>query len=58
VGGTQLVSGVDASALAAQPFAVEEMGAGQFRMKAGAAQPVDCFVIDSCARITFVNSTP
>jgi hypothetical protein len=36
VGCAQLLAGVDASALAAQPFAVEQMGAGEVRPEPGA----------------------
>ncbi|MGH3224270.1 MAG: ATP-binding protein, partial [Streptosporangiaceae bacterium] len=41
VGGAQLLPGLRAAALAAQPFAVEQVGAGKLRAKLGAAQPVD-----------------
>ena len=39
--GAQLFPGVGAAVYAAQPFAVEQMGAGQLGAELGAAQPVD-----------------
>jgi hypothetical protein len=39
VRGPELCAGVCAAALAAQPFVVEQMGAGEFRAEPGAAQP-------------------
>src|ERR1700733_6932745 len=41
VGGAQLLAGVAAAALAAQPFAVEQVGAGQLHAQAGAAEAVN-----------------
>jgi hypothetical protein len=41
VSGPQLDAGVDAAVLAAQPFAVQQVGAGQFGAELGAAEPVD-----------------
>jgi hypothetical protein len=41
VGGTQLLAGLRAAALAAQPFPVEQVGAGQFRADPGTAEPLD-----------------
>jgi len=35
-----------AAALAAQPFAVEQVGAGQLRPELGAAEPVDRFAVE------------
>jgi hypothetical protein len=37
----KLLAGVDPAALAAQPLAVEEMGAGELRTQPGTAQPLD-----------------
>jgi hypothetical protein len=39
VGGAQLCAGVGAAALAAQPFAVEQMGAGQRQPRAQLLRP-------------------
>ena len=41
MGGAQLLARVGAAALAAQPFAVQQVGAGQLGTEPGAAQPVD-----------------
>jgi hypothetical protein len=41
LGGAQLLPGVDAPALAAQPFPVEQAPAGEFGADRGAAQLVD-----------------
>jgi hypothetical protein len=45
VSGPQLHAGVHPAVLAAQPFAVEQVGAGEFRAELGAAQPVDPFAV-------------
>jgi hypothetical protein len=47
VGGAQLLASVQAPALASQPFAVDEMGAGVLHVDAGAAQPVDRLAIQA-----------
>jgi hypothetical protein len=46
VGGAQLLAGVGAAPLAAQPFAVEEMDAGQVGADAGLAQVRDRVAVE------------
>ena len=41
VGGAQLVAGVDPPVLAAQPLAVQQVGAGEVGPQRGAAEPLD-----------------
>ena len=41
VGGSQLGAGVSAAVLAAQPFAIDQVGTGELRAQPGAAEPVD-----------------
>ena len=41
IGGPQLLPRVDSSVLAAQPLAVQQVGAGQIRAELGTAEPVD-----------------
>ncbi len=45
IGGPQLGAGVPAPVLAAQPFAVQEVGAGYGRAHAGTAEPFDRLAI-------------
>jgi hypothetical protein len=45
LGDAQLLAGVPAPTLAAQPFAVEQMGAGERHTDVGAAEPLDRFAI-------------
>ena len=47
VGGAQLLARVQAAALAAQPFAVEQMGAGELHADAGAAEPLDRLAVEA-----------
>jgi hypothetical protein len=47
VGGAQLLARVEALAFAAQPFAVEEVGAGECNADAGAAEPVDRLAVEA-----------
>jgi hypothetical protein len=42
----QLLTRLGGAALAAQPFAVEQVGAGQLRPELGAAEPVDRFAVE------------
>src|SRR5262249_29716368 len=51
VGGPQLVAGVRAAALAAQPLAVEQVCAGQFRADSGAAEPLDRLAVLQLSRL-------
>src|SRR5438094_7688353 len=46
VGGAQLLTRIDAPALAAQPLAIEQMRAGEFGTEPGTAQPIDRFAIE------------
>jgi hypothetical protein len=47
VGETELAAGVEASALATQPFAVNEMGSGELRADAGALEPGDRLAVEA-----------
>src|SRR5580704_13221548 len=47
VGYAQLLAGVSAAALAAQPLAVEQVSAGELRADAGTAQPFDRLPVQS-----------
>jgi hypothetical protein len=49
----QLLAGVDAAALAAQPLAVEQMGAPEFHADASAAETVDRLAVESLGVLTF-----
>jgi hypothetical protein len=45
VGDAELLAGVDASALAAQPLPVQQMRPNELRTQPRTAKPIDCFVI-------------
>ena len=45
--GAQLVAGVEAARLAPQPFAIEQVGPRELHAHAGAAQPLDRFVVEA-----------
>ena len=47
VSDVQLLTRVTAAALAAQPLAVEQVAAGQFRAEPGTAKPVDRFPVQA-----------
>ena len=47
MGRSQLLAGVDAAALAAQPLAVEQMGARELHADAGPAEPVDRLAVET-----------
>ncbi len=47
VSGPELRAGVCTAVLAAQPFAVEQVGAGELRTEPGAAEPVNRFAIEA-----------
>ena len=49
VSGAELLTGVEAPALAAQPFAVEQMGAGKFGADAGTTEPLDRLAVKRSA---------
>ena len=46
MGGAQLLTRIDAPALAAQPLAIEQMRVGEFGTEPGTAQPIDRFAIE------------
>ena len=46
VRGAQLLAGVDAAVLAAQPLAVEQVRAGERDADAGAAEPLDRLAVE------------
>jgi hypothetical protein len=50
VGGAQLLARVEPPALAAEPFAVQKVGAGELYADAGPLKPFDCLVIEALGR--------
>jgi hypothetical protein len=54
VGGAQLLARVQAAAFAAQPFAVDEVSAGERDANAGASEPLDRLAIRQTHRRTGV----
>src|SRR5689334_24936292 len=58
MGGPQLGAGVPAPVLAAQPFAVQEMGAGYGRAHAGTAEPLDRLAIVVLGGLTLTEQGP
>ena len=46
MGGAQLLARVDAAALAAQPLAVEQVGAGELRTQRRSAEPLDRLAVE------------
>src|SRR5437016_13442162 len=55
MGGPQLGAGVPAPVLAAQPFAVQEVGAGHGRAYAGPAEPLDRLAIAVLGGLTLAQ---
>src|SRR5215469_18932660 len=55
VGGPQLGAGVCAALFAAQPFAVEQVRAGEFGPQLGAAEPVDRLAVQSLGRLALAQ---
>ena len=55
VGDAQLLAGVDSPVLAAQPFAVEQMGAGERHTDAGAAEPLDRLAVEAFGRLALAQ---
>src|SRR6185312_1569540 len=55
IGGPQLGAGVPAPVLAAQPFAVQEVGAGYGRPHAGTAEPLDRLAIAVLGRLALTQ---
>src|SRR5262249_45269302 len=53
VRGAQLLAGVDAPACAAQPLAVEQMGAPEFHADPSAAKAVDRLAVEGLGVLTF-----
>ena len=51
VGGTQLVPSLRAAALAAQPLAVQQVGAGELGAKLGTAQSVNRLLVQAIGRV-------
>jgi hypothetical protein len=49
---TQLVAGVEAASLAAQPLPVQQVRAGKLRAQPGAAQPLDRLAVEGVGRRT------
>ena len=55
MGGPELFPGVDAAVLAAQPFAVQQVRAGQFRAEPGAAEPFDRLPVEVLRRLALAD---
>jgi len=55
MGGPQLGAGVPAPVLAAQPFAVQEAGAGHGRAHAGTAEPLDRLAVAVLGGLTLTQ---
>ncbi len=58
MGGPQLGAGVPAPVLAAQPFAVQEVGAGRGRAHAGTAEPLDRLAIAVLGGLALTQQGP
>ena len=56
--GAQLLAGVDAPVLAAQPLAVEQMGAPEFHAQASAAKPVDRLPVEGLGALALAAQCP
>ena len=54
----QLLPGVDAPVLAAQPLAVEQIGAPEFHADAGAAKAVDRLAVEGLGRLALAEQCP
>jgi len=55
VGGTQLLPGVSAAALAAQPFAVQQVGAGQLGTGTGPAEAGYRLTVEALGLLAFAQ---
>jgi hypothetical protein len=58
VGGAELLARIDAAAFAPQPFAVEQMGPGQLRAHAAAAQPLDRRAVQALGGLAVAQQRP
>ena len=58
MGGAELLAGVEPAALAAQPFAVEEVGAGKRDADAGAAKAFDRLSIEGLRGLILAEQRP
>src|SRR6185312_3457762 len=58
VGGAQVPARVEAPALAAQPLAVQQVGAGQIRAELGPAEPADRLLIEAFGRFALAEQRP
>ena len=58
VGGPELLACVQTALLAAQPFAVEQVRAGQFRPDPGAAEPPDRLPVQPVGQLAAVQQRP
>jgi hypothetical protein len=54
----QLLARVGAAALPAQPLAVQQVGAGQVRAYAGAAEPVDRLLVQAAGGFAVGQQRP
>ena len=58
VGSTQLLAGIQPPALAAQPFATEEMGASELHANTGATETTDRLEIEALGGIAVAQARP
>ena len=58
MGGAQVLARVGAAALAAQPFAVEEVGAGELHTDGSAGQAIDRLAIEALGGLVIAEQSP
>jgi hypothetical protein len=58
VGGAKLVACLGTAILAPQPFAVDQMRAGQIHTHAGAAEPLDRLTVQTISGLTLAQQCP
>ena len=58
VGGAQLLARVDAPVLAPQPFAVEQVGAGELDADPGALEPLDRLAVERVGLLALAHQRP
>ena len=58
MGSTQLLAGIQPPALAAQPFATEEMGASELHANTGATETTDRLEIEALGGIAVAQARP
>ncbi|MGI8449023.1 MAG: hypothetical protein ACR2MP_17955 [Streptosporangiaceae bacterium] len=58
MGRAELLTSVVAPALAAEPLAVEQLGASEFDADAGAAEPTDCVAVVRLGVLVFADQCP